>query len=219
MTVVGVTPNVRQFVGSAEPEPVAYVPVAVEPGMHRFASLMVRTAADPALTPPALREAIRAMDADLPLYYVMTADELVQMGSPRVWMGVFGLLALIALTLAAVGLSAVTAHSVAQRTQEIGVRLALGARAPQVVWLLVRRTLLQLAAGLGLGLAGTTIINKVMPPVLTTAGMNLGTAAGAHNSVLLASVAALVVIVSIASSYLPARRAATIDPAITLRSD
>src|SRR3989442_12799227 len=85
---------------------------------------------------------------------------------PRVWGGMFGLLATIALVLASIGLYAVTAHGVTERTQEIGVRMALGAQAPQVVWLFMRRTLVQLAVGFGAGLSGALARGKLLQGVL-----------------------------------------------------
>jgi putative ABC transport system permease protein len=131
--------------------------------------------------------------------------------TPRLWVGVFGLLAAIALVLASVGLSAITAHGVAQRVQEVGVRMALGARAPQVIWLFVRRTVAHLAVGLPIGLAGAMAAQPVLPVFLR--GVN------AHDPQLFVVVSMVAVIASIASSHFPARRAARIDPAVALRSE
>jgi ABC-type antimicrobial peptide transport system permease subunit len=111
--------------------------------------------------------------------------------------------------LASVGLFALTAHSVAQRTQEIGVRMALGAQTRQVLWLLMRRTILQVAIGLGVGLAGALAVGQVLQASFA------GT--GARDPVILASVAAVLVAVSLAACFFPARRAVTVDPAIALR--
>jgi predicted permease len=211
MTIVGVMPNVRQSVGSPDPDPVAYVPVRAEPALHRFASLIVRTGMSRPSVVPLLREAVREVDPDLPLYYIVTMDQWVAMGAPRLWVGIFGLLAAIALVLASVGLSAITAHGVAQRVQEVGVRMALGARAPQVIWLFVRRTVAHLAVGLPIGLAGAVAAQRALPAFLR--GLN------ARDPQLFGVVSIVAVIVSIASSYFPARRAARIDPAAALRSE
>src|SRR5207247_8849470 len=119
-------------------------------------TLLVRTRSDPAQATSLLREEMRALDPDMPLFNIRTMDQnLAQQRWPfRVFGTMFALFALIALVLSAVGLYAVTAYSVAQRTQEIGVRMALGAQAGQVRWLILRRGLVQTAIGLTIGLAG-----------------------------------------------------------------
>ena len=131
-----------------QPDPVAYIPLRSQaPG---FAMLMIRAAGDAASLTSLMREEVRAIDPDLPIFDIKTMDQqLAQARWPfRVFGSMFAIFALIALALSAVGLYAVTAYSVAQRTQEIGVRMALGAQAPQVWWLVVRRGLVQLAIGL-----------------------------------------------------------------------
>ena len=105
---------------------------------------------------PILREEVRAIDPDLPLFGIRTMDAALEQAR---WMfqvfgSMFTIFALIALTLSAVGLYAVTAYAVSQRTQEIGLRMALGAQRDQVAWLFLRRSFIQLAIGLTLGVAG-----------------------------------------------------------------
>ena len=119
-------------------------------------TLLVRSQGDPNAMTPILREEVRAIDADLPLFGIRTMDEnLAQARWPfRVFGTMFAIFALIALTLSAVGLYAVTAYAVSQRTQEIGIRMALGAQGNQVSWLFLRRSFVQLAIGLTLGVAG-----------------------------------------------------------------
>ncbi len=164
-TIVGVSPSVPNFFQERAAEPVVYVPFDAEPGMQRAISILVR-ATDPTLGRTAaaavLREQVAAMDADLPVFGVQTLDEAVLTSTrPTLTIGSwFATIALVALVLATVGLYSLTAHGVAQRSHEIGVRMALGARSTQVMWLFLRRTVIQLALGLTLvsparwGLAG-----------------------------------------------------------------
>jgi len=122
----------------------------------------------------------------------------------------FGVIAVITLIVASVGLFALTAHGVAQRQQEIGVRVALGAQATQVVWMFVRRTLRQLAAGLALGLVGVLTVGQFIG--------YLGTISP-RDPITIALVSALLVVVAVIATLLPARRATRIDPMTALRAD
>jgi putative ABC transport system permease protein len=113
--------------------------------------------------------------------------------------------------LSAVGLYAVTAYSVAQRTQEIGVRMALGAQSSQVLWLFQRRMMIQLGIGLAIGLAGAVGVGMLLRGVLVrTEATDLPT---------LASIAALLVFVALTASLWPARRATRLDPVVALRNE
>ena len=160
-TIVGIAPNVRQRdFAAAEPDPVAYLPYRTDP--RGVMTLLARSEGDPNALTPLLREEVRAIDADLPLYGIRTMDEnLAQARWPfRVFGTMFAIFAFIALMLSAVGLYAVTAYSVSQRTQEIGVRMALGAQSTQVTWLFLRRAFFHLGIGLTLGVAGAFGVGK-----------------------------------------------------------
>ena len=149
-TIIGITSNVRQRdFAAADPDPVAYLPYRTDP--RGFMVLLARSDGDPARRSPALvREEIRAIDPDLPLFGIRTLNEsLAQQRWPfRIFGTMFAIFAFIALVLSAVGLYAVTAYSITQRTQEIGVRTALGAASGQVMWLFLRRGLIQTGIGL-----------------------------------------------------------------------
>jgi putative ABC transport system permease protein len=129
----------------------------------------------------------------------------------RVFGTMFALLAAIALTLAAVGLYAVMAYSVTQRTQEIGVRMALGAAGRQVSWLILRRGLIQLAIGLTLGLAGAWLASRVLRPLLVQVTPT--------DPATFVGISLLLALVALAACIVPARRATRLDPLVALRQD
>ena len=128
----------------------------------------------------------------------------------RTFGSMFGIFAVIALVLSSVGLYAVMAYSVTQRTQEIGVRMAVGAQRWQVSWLILKRGLAQLAIGLALGLAGALALGRVLRRARESCRPIRST---------FAAVTMLLTVVSIAACLLPARRATRVDPVVALRAD
>ncbi len=210
VTIVGITPTVRQRnFQEALPDPVVYVPLRSQP--PPFAMLLLRAAGDPAALTPAVREEVRAIDPNLPLFGILTLDQMLAQGR---WMfevigTMFGVFALIALALSAVGLYAVTAYSVSQRTQEIGVRMALGAQAPQVWWLVLRGALVQLAIGLPIGVAGAIGAGRLLQSVLVRSG--------SRDVATITSLVMLLIAVSLCACFWPARRATRLDPVSALR--
>ena len=213
-TVIGIVPNVRQRdFNLPDPDPIAYLPFRTDP--RGFMALLVRSQGDPKAMTPILREEVRAIDADLPLFGIRTMDEqLAQARWPfRVFGTMFGIFALIALTLSAVGLYAVTAYAVSQRTQEIGIRMALGAQSKQVSWLFLRRSFVQLAIGLALGVAGAFGVGQ-----LFQSGQLLVQNSGS-DPITIGGIATLLAVVAVAASVLPAKRATRLDPLIALRRD
>ncbi len=213
-TIVGIVPNVRQRdFELPDPDAVTYLPFRTDP--RGFMTLLVRSQGDPSAITPVLREEVRAIDADLPLFGIRTMDEgLAQARWPfRVFGSMFAIFALIALTLSAVGLYAVTAYAVSQRTQEIGIRMALGAQGNEVSWLFLRQSFEQLAAGLGLGVAGAVGVGILFSRT------NLLVQNTAADPVTIGGIALLLGLVAVAASVLPARRATRLDPLIALRRD
>jgi predicted permease len=209
-TIVGISPTVRQrSMQEVLPDPVVYLPLRSQ--ASPFSVLMVRTTGDPAALTPVVREEVRAIDPDLPLFGIATLDQMLAQGQwPfKVFGTMFGILALIALLLSAVGLYAVTAYSVSQRTQEIGVRMALGAQAPQVWWLILRGALWQLAIGLTAGLAGAFGVGRLLESILVKTG--------SRDELTLLAIAAVLTVVSLAACFWPARRATRLDPLKALR--
>jgi putative ABC transport system permease protein len=207
-TIVGVSPTLRQQF-MAEIGPVVYVPYRASPTAS--ARLMVRSRSNPAAITSLVREELRALDPDLPLNSLVPLD--VMMAQSRWGHRVFGTMFLVfagvALLLAAIGLYALTAYAVSQRTQEIGVRMALGAQTRQVVWLFMGRTMWQLAAGLALGLGGAYGIGRLVRSMLVSTSPT--------DPLTMISIAVLLAVVALAACWLPARRATRLDPVIALR--
>lgn len=205
LTIVGVAPPVRQR-GQQPAEPIVYLP-------HRMmanatAVLVVRSEASLETVVPSVREELRTLDADLPLYNINTLDQMLAFlrWPQRVFGTMFTIFAVLGLLLSAVGVYAVIAHSVSQRTQEIGIRMALGARSSQVVWLVARRVVVQLGVGLLFGLPLAIMLGRVLP-------------FGSRDQTTLVPLTAVLVIVALVACLAPARRATRMDPVAALRHD
>jgi len=209
-TIVGIVPTVRQRnFQDPDPDPVVYLPYRADPQL--FASLVVRAAGDPTQITAVVREEMRVIEPDLPLFNILTMDQFLaqQRWTFRVFGSMFAIFAAIALVLSAVGLYAVTAYSVTQRTAELGVRMALGAQPAQVMWLVLRRALLQLAIGLPLGLAGAFGVGRLLRTLLVQTSSN--------DPATIGSIAVLMIAVSLVACLWPARRATQLDPVSALR--
>jgi putative ABC transport system permease protein len=211
-TIVGIVPNVRQRnFSEPDPDPVAYLPFRTDP--RGFMTLLARSQGDPSELTPLIREEVRAVDADLPLFRIQTMDQgLARQRWPfRVFGLMFATFAVIALMLSAVGLYAVTAYSVTQRTQEIGVRMALGAQSKQVMWLFLRRSFVQTAIGLTIGIGGAFGVGKLLESLLVQTSTK--------DPLTLVSIVVLLAVVALAASVVPARRATRLDPLVALRNE
>jgi putative ABC transport system permease protein len=216
LTIVGIVPNVRQRNNNQEREPdaVAYIPHVLNANMARAAMVIARAnTANTAQATQALREAMRLIDPDVALFSPRTVDEILAQTRffLRLFSVMFGTFAVIALVLAAVGLYAVTAYSVTQYTRDIGVRMVLGAKSSQVVWLFLRRAFLQLGIGLAIGLAGAIGVGRLLQSFLVQMS--------GRDPVTLVTITVLVIVVAIASCLLPARYATRLDPLVALRHE
>jgi putative ABC transport system permease protein len=212
MVIVGVSPNVRQDnPQNLDPAAVVYAPFRQAP--TRPISMLLRTTVPPSNVSEPLRAALRDVDPDQPLYNLRTQDEaLAHARWPwRVFGTLFVVFAFIALVLSAVGLYAVTAYSVAQRTQEIGVRIALGARQEQVSWLILRRGLLQLGIGLAIGLICAYFTSGMLRQLLVQMTPT--------DPVTFVGITMLLLVVTVTACLLPARRAMHVDPVVALRTE
>jgi putative ABC transport system permease protein len=212
-TIVGVSPTVRQRGGvrAPEPDPVVYVPHIQNPGTTRGAVILVRGRSDPGALTAQLRKEVFAIDPDMPLANIRTMDQnlAAQRWDVRVFGTMFMIFAGIAIILATVGLYAVTAYSVTQRTQEIGVRMALGAQAHQVRNLILRRGMIHLAIGLVFGLAGAFGVGRILQNQLVQMGPT--------DPVTLTSITLLLIMVGVAACLWPARQATRLNPVTALR--
>jgi putative ABC transport system permease protein len=213
VTIVGIAPTVRQRMepGDDVPDPVAYIPLRGH--APSFMMLLIRAQRDAASLTSLARDEVRAIDPDLPLFGVLTMDQQLaqQRWSFRIFGTMFVIFALIALALSAVGLYAVTAYSVSQRTQEIGVRMALGAQTAQVMWLILRRSIVQMTIGLTIGIAGALGVSRLLSSVLFQTG--------SRDPILLMAIVSLLIGVSTAACVWPARRATRLDPVNALRNE
>ena len=209
-TIVGVTSNVRhRHVMDTTRDPVFYVPVKQEPA--RFMSVAMRGQANPSGLVATLRDNVRVLDADMPMYWVQPlSDTYRQQSAPTRLIGaVFAMLAVIALVLAAGGLYGVISFSVNQRTAELGIRRALGARDGNIFRLVSRQAFIQLGLGLGLGLFGGAGVAQGLKALLVDVSPNDPTSYLTVGALLIAAVAV--------ASYLPTRRAVGIEPMAALR--
>jgi len=207
--IVGVVADVKVGGLGSAPMPMIYAPIWQQPRIGGV--LAVRTEADPSAEAPALRAVVRAVDPDVPVTDVQTMQQAatLSVGQPRkrAWMA--GALAVMALILAALGIYGVISYSVAQSIQEMGIRMALGARPDQVLYRTLRGGLIMAGLGLAIGLAGSLVLTRLFG--------NLLYAVKPADPATYIVVSALLMAVAILAAYLPARRAAGVDPSVALR--
>jgi putative ABC transport system permease protein len=207
-TIVGVVGDVRNTSLNQE-SPTLYYPIG-----FRVAGVMdvaVRTEGKPEALLPAIRQKVNELDAELALANVRTMDEWVSNGAaqPRLNAILLGTFAAMALLIAAVGIYGVLAYSVNQRTREIGVRMALGARPRDVLRLVVGEGMRVAIIGLAAGLLGGVLLGRVMSGLLYGVAM--------RDPATFTYVAVLLMSVALAACAIPARRAARVDPMVALR--
>ncbi len=209
LTVVAVSADLDQEPTEAAPNPLVFVPYRQESQDGMW--IMVRSPASPMSLTSAIRTAVQNQDQDLPLSQVRTVTEAVehQQWYIRTFGTLFLTFALIALLIASVGIYAVIAQSTAARTQEIGVRMALGASATNVLTMVLAKGAMQLGAGLALGLAVAFPAARLMKSILARVSP--------QDPLVFASVSAVLLIVGLFACWLPARRAATLDPVKAIR--
>jgi putative ABC transport system permease protein len=213
-TIVGVVRHVKHYGLDVEGREQIYFPHA-QPLYGNYApremTLAVHTSTDPASVSNVIREQVQAIDKDLPFYNMATMEQLISdsVAQPRLNLSLISVFAALALLLAAVGVYGVMAYAVTQRTQEFGIRMALGASRSDVL----RQVLLDggrlAAVGLALGLGAALVLTRLMASLL------YGVAPS--DPVALVAAAIVLAMVALAACYLPARRATRVDPMVALR--
>ena len=209
MEIVGVVGNVKHVGLDSQSKAELYMPYLKDP--WPFMTVVVRSASNPKILADAMRNEVWAVDKDLPVPDIKTMDDLLSgsVARRRFNMMLLGIFAAIALVLAAVGIYGVMSYSVTQRTHEIGIRMALGAKQSDVVKLVVGQGITLTLIGVGLGLAGALALTRVLASLLFEVGTT--------DPATFIAISILLTGVALGACFVPARRAAKVDPMIALR--
>ena len=209
--VVGVVRNAKYDNVRGDPPATAYVPYAAVPGIVGRMTFEIRTAGDPLAIVAALRDTMRHVDPDLPLLAIETQEQLLDeaLGQERMFARISSFFGLLALVLVAVGVYGTLAYAVTRRTGEIGIRMALGAGRPRILWMVLRESLLVVACGLAAGLPCALLLSRYV------AGMLFGVKA--YDAATIASTLLIMAAAGALAGFLPARRASRISPIRALR--
>ena len=209
--IAGVVGNAKQMAVSAEPDPIYYFPY--KQLSWGIGTIVLRTAGPPLEVEAAARAALMSLDREVPMYGLRTGEGLsaVAVAVPRFLMVLMGGFAGVALLLTVVGLYGVLSYAVARRRREIGVRIALGAGRREVLGLVLREAMQLVAVGLILGLAGAAGTQRLLASIVF--GVRPG------DPIFLTVACGVMVITSLAAAYIPAVRAASVDPMQALRSE
>jgi putative ABC transport system permease protein len=209
VTVVGVVGDVKHTTLNGETGMQMYQPILQAPS--RGMTFILRTAVEPTSVAEPARKTIASIDRTLPLSNVKTMERIVyeSVGQLRFYLYLLGLFAMIAMILTAVGVYGVMNYSVKQRTQEIGIRMALGAQPGEVRALILKQGLALSSAGLGIGLVACLILTRLMSSLLY--------GVSATDPVTFVAFALFLGCVALSACYIPARKATKVDPMIALR--
>jgi putative ABC transport system permease protein len=205
--IIGVTRDVKQFSLQSNPAPTMYMP-SINVGRP---TLVVRTSGDPLALTGAVRAAVQAVDKDQPVANIASMEQILSgsVGEPRFRTLLLSVFAALALILAGVGIYGVMSHTVARRTHEIGIRMALGARPGDTIKFVVAQALTLTLIGVAVGLAGAFGLTRLLSSLLF--------GVSATDPLTFVVIAILLTCVSAVACYIPARRAAGVDPMIALR--
>ncbi len=209
LQVVGVVGNVRQWPEAMDPQPEIYFPYGQSPRWAAY--FLVRTSGDPAALTQVVRRRIEEVDPQSKVRGASTMKEKLAspLRDPKFRMTLTSLFAGLAITLAIVGVYGVVSYATAQRTREIGVRLALGAQRKDILGLVMARGILLAVAGAIVGLIGAVALTRML------SGMLFGVRA--NDPATFATTAVVLLVVALIATYIPARRATKVDPLVALR--
>jgi putative ABC transport system permease protein len=212
VTVVGVVSHIVQRSVNERTDAQLFRPLAQD-GYETMSFVLRAAGGDASTLVPAAKSVVQSLDRDLPLAHLQTMEDVIRdrMFQSRVYGSMFGIFALAALLLASIGLYGVMSYAVAQRTHEMGVRMALGARARDVVSLVMRGGARLIAAGLLIGVPAAFGLARLLE------GLLYGVSASDPATFIAIPVA--LTIVAFVASYVPARRATRVDPNVALRSE
>ncbi|HEY9231077.1 MAG TPA: ABC transporter permease, partial [Blastocatellia bacterium] len=216
-TVVGVVGNVKHTSIAGETGMQIYQPVTQTPflglGFGRTMNFILRTQLEPTTLTESARAVIAGLNPRLPVANIKTMETIISesVAANRFNMSLFGLFAVIAMSLTIVGVFGVMNYAVTQRTQEIGIRMALGAQPGQVRALILKQGLVLSAVGLGVGLGGALLVTRLLASLLFSVS--------ATDPLILTAVALLLAAVALLTCYIPARRATKVDPIIALKHE
>ena len=211
LTIVGVVGDVAEDGLNDERPTEIYVPYMQNPSS--LMNLLVRTTSDPLQLVPGVRNEVRRVGHDQPVSNIKTMESVFSesIAAPRVITSLVATFAAIALALAAIGVYSVISYSVAQRTHEVGIRIALGAQQQHVIGMILGQGLKLVLLGLAIGLTAAFAVTRVISSMLF--GVT------ATDPLIFVMVSLLMVVIAIVASYFPARRALNVDPVIALRTD
>jgi len=209
--IVGVASDVKRYGLEVESQPEVYSPYPPIPYLEPFILLAVRTATDPLKLAPVVRRQVRELEANQSIVDVMTMEQrLAESVAPRRFQTLlFGLFAAVALVIATVGIYGVISYAASQRTHEIGIRVALGARGADVLWMVIWQGMSLTLIGVAIGLAAAIALTRLMKNLLFNVS--------ATDPTTFSIIVLLLVGVAMIASYIPARRATKVDPLIALK--
>lgn len=208
-TVVGVVGDAKHYWLEEESRPQMYASYTQQPGY--FATVVIRTTVEPLALTESVRQALWRVDADQPMWKIRTVEFLVNrsVADRKFLMALMGIFASLALVLTMIGLYGVISYLVNQRTQEIGIRMALGAQMRDILRMVLKQGMVLVLIGVALGLGASWLMTRLMTRLLYQVS--------ATDPLTFASIALLLIAVALLACYLPARRATKVDPMVALR--
>jgi putative ABC transport system permease protein len=207
--IIGVVGDAKHYYIDEDPRPQLYVAYSQNPGI--FATLLIRTTVEPLSLAEQVRQAVWKVDPDQPMWKIRTLDFLVtrSMADRKFLMALMGIFASLALILTMIGLYGVISYLVNQRTQEIGIRMALGAQLSDILRMVIKQGMILVLSGVAVGLGASWFLTRLMSRLLFQTS--------ATDLVTFSTIAVLLIVVALLACYLPARRATKVDPLDALR--